>query len=39
MIDRDEPLPVGLVDLEEADPLITWFSEDEGGQDSDHDEW
>ncbi|KAJ7900976.1 hypothetical protein B0H14DRAFT_3422885 [Mycena olivaceomarginata] len=38
MIDRDEPLPVGLVDLEEADPLITWFSEDEGGQDSDHDE-
>ncbi|KAJ7857101.1 hypothetical protein B0H14DRAFT_3135890 [Mycena olivaceomarginata] len=38
MVDRDEPLPVGLVDLEEADPLITWFSEDEGGQDSDHDE-
>ncbi|KAJ7807137.1 hypothetical protein B0H14DRAFT_3152660 [Mycena olivaceomarginata] len=38
MIERDEPLPVGLVDLEEADPLITWFSEDEGGQDSDHDE-
>jgi hypothetical protein len=29
MIDRDEPLPVALVDSEEADPLITWFSEDE----------
>ncbi|KAJ7798126.1 hypothetical protein B0H14DRAFT_2572666 [Mycena olivaceomarginata] len=35
MIDRDEPLPMGLVDLEEADPLVTWFSEDEGGPDSD----
>ncbi|KAJ7823785.1 hypothetical protein B0H14DRAFT_2597662 [Mycena olivaceomarginata] len=39
MIDRDEPLPVGLVDLGEVDPLITWFSEDEGSLDSGHDEW
>ncbi|KAF8217983.1 hypothetical protein K438DRAFT_1914178 [Mycena galopus ATCC 62051] len=41
MVDRDEPLPAGLVDLAEDDQLITWFSsEDEAGSSGENDgEW
>jgi hypothetical protein len=38
MMDRDEPLPVGMVDIEEEEEPATWFS-DEEENNSDHDEW
>ncbi|KAJ7794227.1 hypothetical protein B0H14DRAFT_3159167 [Mycena olivaceomarginata] len=39
MIDRDEPLPVGAGGFRRGGSTDHLVSEDEGGQDSDHDEW
>ncbi|KAJ6632296.1 hypothetical protein B0H10DRAFT_1937948 [Mycena sp. CBHHK59/15] len=36
MMDRDEPLLPGLIDLEEGEQLMAWFSDEEDDQASGH---
>ncbi|KAJ7086295.1 hypothetical protein C8R43DRAFT_1092660 [Mycena crocata] len=38
LLDRDEPLPEGELDVEEDEQLIAWFSSDDEDDTSDHDE-
>lgn len=35
-MEHDDPLPEGLVDLEEGDQLIAWFSDEEDDTTSVH---
>ncbi|KAJ7932229.1 hypothetical protein B0H13DRAFT_2227784 [Mycena leptocephala] len=39
MMDRDEPLRPGMVDLEEGEQLMAWFSSDEEDNASEHGNW